>query len=153
LIFLGNKWVFQSTLNSRAGWTIYQNNEFRARIKYFFSEDGRIEGYYFAKLSGRMTMEMDHKGNHPLFELIEDIVEPEFPLVIDMHRIREIDTAGIGSLIMLLRQRRNVPAGVFRGKTIITGIPECARQLFEVYKIPQSSIEIYSTLDEALIML
>lgn len=139
--------LVKSTLEFRAGWQIYKNNVFRARIKYF-SDDRGIE-YYLAKISGRMTNDIDHEHNDPFFLAVRGVIESHLPFIVDLHNVRKMDSAGLASLIMVLRQRRG-SRELLRGRTVLTRVPEESYRLFEVYSLQKLGIEIYRDIDEAL---
>jgi len=78
-------------------------------------------------------------------EHIERVIEDDVRLVIlDMEKLEEIDSTGIGGIISLLKRMR-----LKNGDVRILKIRGAVKKLFELLRIDRG-IDIYESLDEAL---
>lgn len=94
-----------------------------------------------------LTLDVDHldSSNFTTFKSeVDEHASDARRVILDMHSLRFVDSAGLGSILSVLRRLGE------RGGTLkIVGVTRPVQQLFGLVRLPRI-IDMYSTVEEAV---
>jgi anti-sigma B factor antagonist len=87
---------------------------------------------------------LDESSGRDLKERVTQALEGASRLVIDLSRVRFVDSSGCGALLSILRQ-----VNIVGGRMVLCAVTEPVRALFDLMRL-RRVIDIYETRSEAL---